>query len=60
MPVPGGIGVSEGATTACLVAVGVPQADALSAVLAYRMITFYLPPLWGYFTLHWLRTHDYL
>ena len=60
MPVPGGIGVSEGATTACLVAVGVPQADALSAVLAYRMITFYLPPLWGYFTLRWLRTHDYL
>jgi hypothetical protein len=27
---------------------------------AYRMITFYLPPLWGYFTLRWLRTHDYL
>jgi uncharacterized membrane protein YbhN (UPF0104 family) len=60
MPVPGGIGVSEGATTACLVAVGIPQADALSAVLAYRMVTFYLPPLWGYFTLRWLRTHDYL
>jgi hypothetical protein len=29
-------------------------------VLAYRMVTFYLPPLWGYFTLRWLRTHDYL
>jgi hypothetical protein len=27
---------------------------------AYRMITSYLPPLWGSFTLRWLRTHDYL
>mgnify|MGYP003619103879 CR=1 FL=1 len=60
MPVPGGIGVSEFALTACLVAVGVPQAQALSAVIVHRMITYYLPPLWGYVALRWMRRHDYL
>jgi uncharacterized membrane protein YbhN (UPF0104 family) len=60
MPVPGGIGVTEAALTAGLVAAGVPQAVALSAVLIYRMITYYLPPVWGFFTMRWLRNHDYL
>ena len=60
MPVPGGIGVTEAALTAGLVAAGVPQAAALSAVLIYRMIVFYLPPIWGWFTLRWLRNHEYL
>jgi uncharacterized protein (TIRG00374 family) len=60
MPVPGGIGVTEAALTAGLVAAGVPQAEALSAVLIYRVITYYLPPVWGFFTLGWLRRHDYL
>ena len=60
MPVPGGIGVSEFALTACLVAIGVPQAAAVSAVITYRLVTYYLPPLWGYFALRWMRSHEYL
>ena len=60
MPVPGGIGVSEAALTAGLVAAGVPQGEALSAVLVYRIVTYYLPPAWGFFTLRWLRNHEYL
>ncbi len=60
MPVPGGIGVSEAALTAGLVAAGVPESAAFSAVLVYRMITYYLPPIWGFFTLRWLKEHDYL
>jgi uncharacterized membrane protein YbhN (UPF0104 family) len=60
MPVPGGIGVTEAALTAGLVAAGVPQGAALSAVLVYRVVTYYLPPLWGWFAMRWLRQHDYL
>jgi uncharacterized membrane protein YbhN (UPF0104 family) len=60
MPVPGGIGVTEAALTAGLVSAGVPQTAALSAVLIYRILTYYLPPAWGFFTLSWLKQHDYL
>ena len=47
IPVPGGVGVTEGALTAGFVAVGVPEDIAFSAALCYRMCTFYLPPIWG-------------
>ncbi|HEY2814355.1 MAG TPA: lysylphosphatidylglycerol synthase transmembrane domain-containing protein, partial [Acidimicrobiales bacterium] len=59
MPLPS-IGISEAAITAGLVAVGLPQTDALAAALIYRGCTYYLPPLWGYFALRWLTHHDYL
>jgi uncharacterized protein (TIRG00374 family) len=60
MPIPGGIGVTEGALTAGLIAFGIPQAPAFAAVLLYRMVTFYLPPLWGYLSLRWLQRNSYL
>ncbi|MGI9644224.1 MAG: flippase-like domain-containing protein [Ilumatobacteraceae bacterium] len=60
MPVPGGIGVSEAGMTAGLTAVGVPSDIAVSAVIVYRLISYYLPPIWGYFSLRWLTKHDYL
>jgi uncharacterized membrane protein YbhN (UPF0104 family) len=60
MPVPGGIGVTEAALTAGLVSAGVPQTAALSAVIIDRILTYYLPPAWGFFTLGWLKRHDYL
>jgi uncharacterized membrane protein YbhN (UPF0104 family) len=60
MPVPGGIGVTEAALTAGLVAVGVPDAAALAAAIVYRMATYYLPPVWGAFAMRWLRTHAYI
>ena len=60
MPIPGGIGVTEGALTAGLVALGVPEAPAFAAVILYRMVTFYLPPLWGYVSMRWLVRNSYL
>jgi uncharacterized membrane protein YbhN (UPF0104 family) len=60
MPVPGGVGVTEAALTAGLVAIGVPEATAFAAAITTRMCTFYLPPIWGYFAMRWLRSNQYL
>jgi uncharacterized membrane protein YbhN (UPF0104 family) len=60
MPVPGGIGVAEAGYTAGLAALGIPHAAALSTTLAFRMVTFYLPPIWGAPAMRWLRTHSYV
>lgn len=60
MPVPGGIGVSEAGMTAGLTAIGIDSDSAVAAVLIYRMISYYLPPLWGYASMRWLTKHDYL
>jgi len=32
----------------------------VSAVLIYRLVSYYLPPLWGYASLRWLTKHDYV
>ena len=49
VPTPGGIGAVEAALTAGLTAAGIPSAAAASAVLLFRLVTFWLPiPLgWG-------------
>ncbi len=60
MPVPGGIGVSEAALALCLTAIGIPSASAAAIALAYRLLTFYLPPIWGGFAMRWLRRQSYL
>jgi uncharacterized protein (TIRG00374 family) len=60
MPVPGGVGVAEAGYTACLQAIGIPSAVAISTALAYRLATFYLPPLWGSAAMGWLRRHEYV
>jgi uncharacterized membrane protein YbhN (UPF0104 family) len=60
MPVPGGMGVAEAAYTAGLVALGVPDAPAMSTAIAFRMVTYFLPPLWGAVAIRWLRQHAYL
>jgi uncharacterized membrane protein YbhN (UPF0104 family)/tRNA A-37 threonylcarbamoyl transferase component Bud32 len=60
MPVPGGMGVAEAAYTAGLVALGVPNASAMSTAIAFRMVTYYLPPIWGAIAMRWLRQHSYL
>jgi uncharacterized membrane protein YbhN (UPF0104 family)/tRNA A-37 threonylcarbamoyl transferase component Bud32 len=60
MPVPGGMGVAEAAYTAGLVALGVPSAPAMSTAIAFRMVTYYLPPVWGAIAMRWLRQHSYL
>ena len=60
MPVPGGVGVAEAAYTAGLIALGIPQAAALSTALAFRAVTFYLPPIWGGFAMRWLRQRSFV
>jgi uncharacterized protein (TIRG00374 family) len=59
-PIPGGIGVAEAGLTAGFVAVGVPNATAFAAALTYRLISYYLPPIWGFFAFRWLQRRRYL
>jgi glycosyltransferase 2 family protein len=49
IPVPGGIGVTEGALVVGLTAAGLDQATAFAAANCYRLCTYYLPPIWGWF-----------
>ena len=60
MPVPGGMGVAEAGYTAGLAALGVPSADAMSVAITFRLVTFYLPPIWGSMAMRWLRGHAYV
>jgi uncharacterized protein (TIRG00374 family) len=60
MPVPGGIGVVEAALIAGLVAAGVDNATATATALVFRLVTFYLPPLWGWAAVRWLERRSYL
>jgi uncharacterized membrane protein YbhN (UPF0104 family) len=60
LPVPGGIGVVEAGLTLGLTRVGVPDEVAFAVALLYRLATFYLPPIWGYFAMGWLQRKDHL
>jgi uncharacterized membrane protein YbhN (UPF0104 family) len=60
IPVPGNIGVAEFGLSIGLVSAGMTDEAALAAVLLYRIATFYLPPIWGFFALMWLRRNRYL
>ena len=60
IPVPGGIGVVEGGLLVGLTSVGMPESAAFATVMLYRITTFYLPPIWGWFALNWLRKKRYL
>ena len=59
-PVPGGRGVIEAGLIAGFTAAGVPDAEAVAVTFTYRTFTAYLPPIWGWFSLQWLRRHDYV
>ena len=54
IPVPGGIGAAEAALSAGLISMGVDESTAFAIALTQRLCTFYLPPIWGYFSLRWL------
>jgi len=60
IPVPGNVGVAEAALTAFLVAAGVEEDTAFAAAVVYRVITAYLPTVWGAAAQRWLTRHDYL
>ena len=58
---PGGLGVVEGVLIATLQGFGVPASQAILAVLAYRLLNFWLPiPIGGvaYASLQWRRPAD--
>ncbi|MGH3213103.1 MAG: lysylphosphatidylglycerol synthase transmembrane domain-containing protein, partial [Trebonia sp.] len=59
-PSPGGMGVVEAGMILGLTAAGVSEADATAAVFIQRLFTSYLPPIWGWLTLVWMRKRDYL
>jgi uncharacterized membrane protein YbhN (UPF0104 family) len=59
-PVPGGVGVAEATMTALLTAVGLPSDEAFSIAIIYRLLTSYLPPVLGFFSLSWLKEHGYI
>jgi uncharacterized protein (TIRG00374 family) len=60
LPVPGGVGVAEAGLTAGLIAIGIPDGVAASTAIAFRLVTFYLPPLWGVFAVKWLKQQSNL
>ena len=60
IPVPGGIGVFEAGLTAGLTAMGVDPTVATAAVLTDRLITAYIPPVFGYLSISWMTKHEYL
>jgi uncharacterized protein (TIRG00374 family) len=59
-PTPGGMGVVEAGLILGLTAAGIPEADATAAVFIQRLFTAYLPPIWGWATLVWMRKREYL
>ena len=60
VPVPGGIGAAEAALSAGLIAMGVDQSTAFAIAITQRLCTFYLPPIWGYFSLRWLARKGFV
>ena len=60
VPVPGGIGVTEFGLTVGLTAAGMQEEAALAAVVLYRLATFYVPPVWGFFAMRWLQRNAHL
>jgi glycosyltransferase 2 family protein len=59
-PSPGGMGVVEAGMILGLTAAGVAEADATAAVFIQRLFSSYLPPIWGWITLVWMRRREYL
>ena len=55
IPTPGGVGAVEAALTAGLVATGLHGTEAASAVLLFRLLTFWLPVPFGWAALSYLE-----
>jgi uncharacterized protein (TIRG00374 family) len=60
VPIPGGAGVIEAGLIAGLTSAGIPQDQAVAAVFIERLFTAYLPPIWGWITLAWMRRREYI
>jgi uncharacterized protein (TIRG00374 family) len=59
-PTPGGLGAIEAALVAGLTGIGMPPGPAVSAVLAYRLATYWLPVLPGWLCLRFLQSREYI
>jgi uncharacterized membrane protein YbhN (UPF0104 family) len=60
IPTPGGIGAVETALSIALAGAGMHAAQAITAVLLFRTVTFWLPVLAGWVSLHYLERKDVL
>ena len=60
LPTPGGLGGVEAALTAGLTAAGLPGAVAVSAVLLFRLLTFWLPVPFGWAAMSYLEREQAL
>jgi glycosyltransferase 2 family protein len=60
VPTPGGLGAVEAALSAGLTAAGLHGATAISSVLLFRTVTFWLPVPLGWASLNYLQRHDAL
>jgi len=60
LPTPGGLGGVEAALTAGLTAAGLPGAVAVSGVLLFRLLTFWLPVPFGWAALSYLERQQAL
>ncbi|HKR67592.1 MAG TPA: lysylphosphatidylglycerol synthase domain-containing protein [Streptosporangiaceae bacterium] len=58
IPTPGGIGAVETALSIALAGAGMQTAQAITAVLLFRTVTFWLPVLVGWVSLHYLQRKD--
>ena len=54
-PTPGGLGAVEAALVAALTGFGLESGPAVSAVLTYRLATYWLPTLPGWFVFRWMQ-----
>ena len=59
-PTPGGLGAIEAALVAGLTGVGLGSGAAVSAVLTYRLATYWLPVVPGWIALNVLQRRDYV
>jgi undecaprenyl-diphosphatase len=59
-PTPGGLGAIEAALVAGLTGVGLSSGAAVSAVLTYRLATYWLPVAPGWIALNLLQRRDYV
>ena len=59
-PTPGGLGALEAAVIAGLVSAGMSNAEAVPAVFLFRLATFWLPILPGWFAFNHLRREDFV
>ena len=57
-PTPGGLGAVEAALVAALTGFGMASGPAVSAVLTFRLATYWLPVAPGWFTFSWMQARE--